>query len=198
MFELNPLNLPDAMWQHMIMLVVAAIIGYVIGYRSSRGVAESLEVELANLDVELSNCHDRIATMVVVPPIAPVIDPINAIDLLSFVAPEPIDLVATTLPATVADVTDPMEMVPVQPDNLKLVEGIGPKIEELLNKEGILTFRHLSEATNERLVDILRAAGPRFQMHDPESWPQQAEMAASGRWDEFKTRQDIMNKGRLA
>ena len=41
-----------------------------------------------------------------------------------------------------------------------------------------------------------RAAGERFQMHDPTSWPDQAKLAAEGRWDELKELQDILQGGR--
>lgn len=197
MFDLNPLNNPEAWWQHVLMLVVAGIIGYIIGYRSRRGLIVELEDELAGLDAQLDDCQRTTIT-------APVAAPVAVIPLVSVkkptppaemrvpmvVAPEPMDTIVVPEPA--------LPVAPPKHDNLKLVEGIGPKIEGLLNKEGIVTFRHLSEASNERLTDILRAAGTRFQMHDPESWPQQAQMAADGKWDELKSWQDESNKGRIS
>ena len=199
MFDLNPLNNPDAWWQHMLMLVVAGIIGYIIGYRSRRGLIVELEDELAGLDAQLDDCRrTTIAAPVVAPvaAIAPIVVEIEkpappaVTEVPTVVAPEPMD-------AIVAPVAD-LPVAPPKHDNLKLVEGIGPKIEELLNKEGIVTFRQLSEASYERLTDILRAAGTRFQMHDPESWPQQAEFAADGKWEELKAWQDNLNKGRIS
>ncbi|MEZ4902850.1 MAG: hypothetical protein R2822_14410 [Spirosomataceae bacterium] len=83
------------------------------------------------------------------------------------------------------------------PDDLKIVEGIGPKIEALLNKENILTFGQLATTSSERIKEILDAAGPRFQMHDPTTWPQQAALARDEKWDELKAWQDELNKGRL-
>lgn len=196
MFDLNPLNNPNAWWQHVLMLVVAGIIGYIIGYRSRRGLIVDLEAELAGLDIQLDDCQ---RTTVAIPAVAPVADipvevekpaPPAVTQGPIVVAPEPMD--------TIVAPVDDLPVAPPKHDNLKLLEGIGPKIEELLNKEGIITFRHLSEASNERLTDILRAAGSRFKMHDPESWPQQAEMAADGRWDDLKAWQDAMNKGRIS
>jgi len=81
-------------------------------------------------------------------------------------------------------------------DDLKKVEGIGPKIEELLNNEGILTFEQLSKTDAERVKEILNAAGSRYQMHDPTTWPMQAEMAAAGKWDELKVWQDNAKGGK--
>lgn len=71
-------------------------------------------------------------------------------------------------------------------DDLKIVEGIGPKIEELLHNSGILSYFQLSNTTVEKLKEILQTAGPRYQMHDPTTWPQQSKLAYNGMWNELK------------
>lgn len=81
-------------------------------------------------------------------------------------------------------------------DDLKIVEGIGPKIEELCHKAGIYTFAELADTDPAKLKSILEEAGSRFQMHDPSTWPAQAAMARDGKWDELKQWQDELNKGR--
>jgi predicted flap endonuclease-1-like 5' DNA nuclease len=81
-------------------------------------------------------------------------------------------------------------------DDLKIVEGIGPKIEELCNNAGIMTFAELAATSPERIKEILEAAGSRFQMHDPTTWPKQSELARDGKFDELKKWQDELNKGR--
>ncbi len=70
-------------------------------------------------------------------------------------------------------------------DDLKVVEGIGPKIEELIKAEGITTWAQLAETSVEKIQEILTAAGPRYKMHNPGSWPTQAKLAADGNWDEL-------------
>jgi predicted flap endonuclease-1-like 5' DNA nuclease len=165
----NPLEMNGAWWQHILMLVVAAILGYIIGYLSRKGKVESLETELSELDGALDECQKSVKTMIAT---VSVIAPVPAVAL----APEPV--------------------VPIIPDDLKIVEGIGPKIEQLLNKEGILTFAQLANTSPERIKEILVAAGSRFQMHDPTTWPQQSAFARDGRWDELKAWQDELNKGR--
>ena len=82
-------------------------------------------------------------------------------------------------------------------DDLKLVEGIGPKIEELMHNAGILNFADMAKADVEHLKEILREAGSRYQMHDPTSWPMQAEMAANGEWDKLKEWQDNAKGGKI-
>lgn len=81
-------------------------------------------------------------------------------------------------------------------DDLKIVEGIGPKIETLLKEGGISTWAELAEASEERLKEILDAAGPRYQIHDPSTWPAQAKFAADGKWDELKEYQEVLIGGR--
>ncbi len=81
-------------------------------------------------------------------------------------------------------------------DNLKKVEGIGPKIEGLLNAAGINTFSALSRSKYEDLKAILDDAGPRYKMHNPKTWPQQAELADKGDWDELSDLQDHLLGGR--
>jgi large subunit ribosomal protein L21 len=80
-------------------------------------------------------------------------------------------------------------------DDLKKVEGIGPKIAEHFNNAGIFTFEELANTEVSKLQEILTAAGPRYKMHNPGSWPKQARMAADGKWDELKVWQDAHDKG---
>ena len=75
-------------------------------------------------------------------------------------------------------------------DDLRKIEGIGPKTAEHLNNAGITSFAALAEASVERVREILEAAGPRYKSIDPTSWPVQARMAADGQWDELKKWQE--------
>ncbi|MEE9309891.1 MAG: helix-hairpin-helix domain-containing protein [Cocleimonas sp.] len=81
-------------------------------------------------------------------------------------------------------------------DDLKVIEGIGPKIEAVLNKNGITTFDQLYKTERDTLKDFLDDAGSQFQMHEPESWPHQAGMAAHGDWEELRIYQEFMDGGR--
>ena len=84
----------------------------------------------------------------------------------------------------------------VKQDDLKLVEGIGPKIEELMHAAGITTWAELAAAPIEKLEAILDEAGPRFRIHDPATWGKQAAMADAGQWAELETYQDELKGGR--
>ncbi len=82
-------------------------------------------------------------------------------------------------------------------NDLAIIEGIGPKIEKLFQKAGILTWKDLSETTVERCQEILHDGGDSYKGHNPTSWPLQSEMAYSGKWDELKKWQDDMLGGKL-
>ena len=86
--------------------------------------------------------------------------------------------------------------VAVKRDDLKRIEGIGPKIEKMLNDDQIFTWAELAAAGVDRLKGILRRGGDRYKMHDPTSWPDQAMLAAQGRWKELEELQDILQGGR--
>lgn len=85
-----------------------------------------------------------------------------------------------------------------KPDDLTKVEGIGPKINGLLQDAGIRTFRQLAEAGVGRIKDVLIEAGGSYKSKDPGTWPNQAELAANGKWDELKELQDRLNGGKEA
>ena len=80
-------------------------------------------------------------------------------------------------------------------DDLKKVEGIGPKIAEIFAASGIDTFAKLAKASQKDLKVILEGAGSRYASKNPGSWPKQAKMAAEGKWDELKKWQDEVKGG---
>lgn len=81
-------------------------------------------------------------------------------------------------------------------DDLKIIEGIGPKIESLLQEGGIDTWHTLSQKTADDIKVILRAAGERYRIHDPSTWPEQAQLAFEGKWDELQEFQDALSGGK--
>lgn len=84
----------------------------------------------------------------------------------------------------------------VQKDDLKKVEGIGPKIETLLAEAGITSFADLAKADSRMLKTVLEKAGSRYKMHDPTTWPQQAKLALDGKWDALAKLQAELKGGK--
>lgn len=77
-------------------------------------------------------------------------------------------------------------------DDLKKIEGIGPKIAETLVEAGIATYADLAKAKPAKISEIIE--GVRGN-HVPDTWPQQAQLAADGKWDELKELQDKLDGG---
>lgn len=81
-------------------------------------------------------------------------------------------------------------------DDLTVIEGIGPKIAELLVAGGIRTFKELAAAKPAAVKAILDAAGKRYQMHDPATWPKQAALARDGKTAELAKLQGELKAGK--
>ena len=81
-------------------------------------------------------------------------------------------------------------------DDLRKIEGIGPKIASILAEAGIDTFAALADTDPEKIREILAEAGSRYKVHDPTTWPRQAALAAEGKWDELAALQDQLKGGR--
>ncbi|MFT7121518.1 MAG: large subunit ribosomal protein L27 [Neolewinella sp.] len=97
--------------------------------------------------------------------------------------------------AAVAKITLPSGKK-IKQDDLKMVEGIGPKIEGLLHEIEITTWRQLADAPVEKVQEMLDAAGPRYRIHSPTTWAKQASLAADGKFAELETLQDELDGGK--
>lgn len=84
----------------------------------------------------------------------------------------------------------------VKYNDLTVVEGIGPKISGLFKDAGIDTWQKLSETPVADCQKILDDAGPRYRVHIPDTWPEQASLAAKGAWDALAKLQDELDGGR--
>lgn len=81
-------------------------------------------------------------------------------------------------------------------DDLTKIEGIGPKVAEVLVEAGITAFAKLAESKAEDIKEILEKSGGHFNAQDPTSWPEQSQLAADEKWDELKVLQDKLIAGR--
>jgi predicted flap endonuclease-1-like 5' DNA nuclease len=82
------------------------------------------------------------------------------------------------------------------PDDLRVIEGVGPKIASIFNDAGIRTFARIAAMAPADIQTLLDAAGPSFRIADPQTWPEQAALAAANRWAELKVLQDSLTGGR--
>ena len=102
---------------------------------------------------------------------------------------------ATPVAAAAPPPPAPAPAEPITPDDLKRIEGIGPKISSLLQDADIMTFAQLAETSVDRLKQIVDEAGL-LSIANPSTWPEQAALAAAGKWDELEVLQDELKGGR--
>ena len=74
----------------------------------------------------------------------------------------------------------------VKADDLTVVEGIGPKIGEMIVAAGITTYAQLADTATEKLQEILDGGGSRYAIHNPSTWAEQAALLRDGKMEEFK------------
>ena len=79
--------------------------------------------------------------------------------------------------------------------DLKVIEGIGPKIEAILKASGLMTYDALADTDPDELRALLAAAGSRYKSHNPQTWPAQAGLAADGKLDELQAWQQELKGG---
>ena len=84
----------------------------------------------------------------------------------------------------------------IEQDDLRLVEGIGPKIQEHLRKNGLRTWADIASTKPEQLKEVLAQAGDHFRLHDPSHWPEQARLMVENRWEELRKYQRKLSHAR--
>ena len=83
----------------------------------------------------------------------------------------------------------------VASDDLTKIEGIGPKAAELLNNAGVASYRQLAATSPEQIKAILEQGGGIMATMNPSTWPDQAQLAATGEWEKLKEWQDELDGG---
>jgi len=101
--------------------------------------------------------------------------------------------------STYIKIKDPVKVEkppPQEPEDLSRIEGIGPKIDSVLKVAGITTYSQLAETEVNQLQVILKEVG--LSRFNPETWPEQASLAAQGNWDGLSALQEELRGGRRA
>jgi len=159
----------------LVVLLVAALLGFIIGYlirRYKHLKCSVLEDEISQLKVKLDTCQREKQS------------------LLSGRE------VKTGIHFDASAAASIFGKKIIQ-DDLKIIEGIGEKIESILKGRGIDTWLKLSRAGDVEIKEILLAeGGPKYNIHEPKTWPRQALLAYEGKWAELKKFQDELNAGK--
>ncbi|TLF46668.1 hypothetical protein [Maribacter aurantiacus] len=176
-------------WCWLIPLLVGAIcgiLGYLIGKSGNTTIDNSAEIKIledknAKLRSELDACNKKAA---------------SATNLGASAASFAAGAALASIPFD-ADAARAIFGKQIKQDDLKVVEGIGPKIEGMFKDAGIKTWKALSEASVADCQKVLDGGGKRYQVHDPASWPMQAKMCYEGKWKELFKWQEEHKHGKL-
>lgn len=115
----------------------------------------------------------------------------NAVENCIIDVTETIKKAVETKPKVVKDLKDQPIVVS---DDLTKIEGVNKKVESLLVKENIKTYKDLAKATIKKLQLILDGAGSKFSIINPATWPKQAKLAAAAKWEELSKWQDDLKQ----
>lgn len=83
------------------------------------------------------------------------------------------------------------------PQDLKVIEGVGPKLESILKDAGITTYEAIAKTPVAELKEVIQAAGPRYKSYDPSSWAEQALLADAGKMDALEALQSQLKGGEV-
>lgn len=181
------MNIPCILIPALIGLI-CGILGYLLGrmnLRNDESLASSLQADLDACNGYTKNLNTRISILEA-------------------------DLAAKTAIASAQSFTRPIAPIfsfdseiardvldkKITENDLKIVEGIGPKIEGLFHEAGINTWYELSEASTEKLQSILDEGGENYAIHNPSTWAKQALLAYEGKWQELKDWQENLRAGK--
>ncbi|KRB53543.1 hypothetical protein [Flavobacterium sp. Root186] len=170
--------------------IICGILGYLLGKLNSKeddSLAASLQADLDACKANTKSLNTKIASLEA--DLAAANAKVSASASKSFVSEAPSALFDSALAANVLGKK-------IKQDDLKIVEGIGPKIEALFNDAGIKTWRDLSETSTEKLQSILDAGGENYAIHNPSTWAKQALFAYQGKWQELKEWQENLLGGK--
>lgn len=192
-----------SIWCWLIPLVIGVIcayLGYLIGKGSKAAELdtsqlERLEKENKKLAADLAACRDQ--TGVALEGNLGISDADTLSETTqSFTSGETSEPVSQEAPfdATAAKAALGKN---IKHNDLKLIEGIGPKIENLFHNHDITTWLKLADLNVAQCREILMTGGDRYRLHDPASWPMQARMAAEGKWKDLARWQDDHKHGKL-
>ncbi|MEM9326065.1 MAG: hypothetical protein AAGA85_10430 [Bacteroidota bacterium] len=174
----------------LFVLIVAAILGFLLAWFLRQRRIRQLEGELSRCRQSVRDAEQTVTTST---PAAPSAVPSS---------PTPVDpaprATSAVAPASSFDASVAKGIMGkrIKDDDLTLVEGIGPKISGLLKADGCSTWRALSNRTPAQIQVVLDRAGKDYQIHNPATWPQQAQLAADGDWEGLKRMQAGLKGGR--
>lgn len=183
--------------------LICAILGYLLGRLLGKGKHDDCDDRIAKLEAELDSCKVSLGN-------------VNYDEYNTKIAGLEADLAAckaskqssnsgiassfaagaATGIAFDADGAKAVFGKKIKENDLTVVEGIGPKIQQLFHNHDVKTWRALSECSVEKCQSVLDSGGERYKIHKPGTWPKQAQLAYEGKWKELLAWQDELDGGK--
>jgi len=164
-------------WMVLLSMVVPAILAWLLAKQNSKDLLQNNKKKIKQLQLELKRCYEEkqiISTKLVKPEV-------RFSDPQAFLAPGK----SSVKPKSQSNQSPRKLKYPKINDNLEIIEGIGPKMKEVLMENGIKTWKQLSLKSNADLKRILKKYGDAYRIIDPKDWPLQARLADNGRWEDL-------------
>ncbi len=161
--------------------LISALLGYLLGrlaVSELQNKIDSLTATNSSLETDLASCSSDLDKL-----------KISKSKIVS--APKPSNLLAFNALAA-KDVFGKT----IKENDLTLIEGIGPKIQELFHNNDIKTWDDLAKTSIEKCQEVLNSGGDSFRIHTPKTWPDQAKYAAQGRWKALFDWQEKLDGGK--
>jgi predicted flap endonuclease-1-like 5' DNA nuclease len=155
--------------QSMVIIAAAFLLGILVGWliRGPRPKREPLAVAGAQVPAEAAE---------ITAAAEPVPEPVT----VAAAVPEPVAGAAEKTAAAEPDAVPPVAVAVLdEPQDLKRIEGIGPKMARALHDAGIRTYSQLAEADEATLRRAIKSHGLRFAPSIV-TWSRQARLLADG------------------
>lgn len=174
------------MWYILIPLItglICAILGYLIG-KSNVSNTKEYDEKIATLEHKLNLCESKTKKL-------------NVTGYESLHSKQPSNNLKTSSDFVFnAEEAQTIFGKKIKPNDLTVIEGIGPKIKDLFHNFEINTWEKLSQTTVDKCQEVLNSGGERYRIHKPGTWPKQAGFAAQNKWKELKEWQNQLKGGK--
>lgn len=172
---------------------ICAILGYLLGRLLRGGNNNSLDIEtyksqISKLEIELAACKKSNDT-------SSLSTGVVGNTLTSMATAEAVHLTKSVVDFDGVKAKAAFGKK-IKENDLTVVEGIGPKIQELFHNHDIKTWSALAACSVEKCQEVLNTGGKNFDLHKPGTWPEQADLAAKGLWQKLKDWQDQLDGGK--
>ena len=177
-------------WMIALSMIVPATLAWLLAKVFAKEKNEAQRIKIKQLQAELKQCYEEkqgIKTKLVSPAVKfDAVDQTNPIETDD----RPTNSVVQKLKPTESGVNSVNPQYSKLKDNLEIIEGVGPKMSELLKENNVNDWASLAAMSPKEIKEVLNKYGDRYRIIDPKSWPLQAELANQNQWNQLIAHQE--------